>query len=821
MAKQQAVWGIDLGQSALKALRCKSHEEANRITAEAFDFIEYPKVLTAPDADPVELVREALKTFLSRNVVKGDRVAISVPGQAGLARFIKLPPVESKKIPDIVKYEAKQQIPFPLEDVIWDYQQMAGGSVEEGFALETEVGLFAMKRDQVYKALKPFEDVGIEVDIVQLTPLALYNFAAFDQMHHLPPPEEYDPDNPPDSLVLMSMGCDTTDLVVTNGYRVWQRSIPVGGNHFTKALVKELDLPFAKAEHLKRNATQAADPKAVFQAMRPVFHDLATECERSLNFFANLDRNAKISKIIGLGGVMKLPGIRTYLEQNLGYTVERVEEYARLSGVAVTESPVFKEHMLSFGACYGLCLQGLRPTRIRTNLIPAEVVHERMIRAKKPWAVAAAASLLLGLSISGVGDHWRAWNTVHEKWYKSAEDASTAAVNVAKSKQTEFQTQVDKVIELRDLGYKVVQNAEEREQWLQLLKAVNVCLPPYMSMPQVTVKDEWTDEERITNYHQINITAIESEKVDDVGLWWTMVKKIQSGALPMGAANPGGMPGFPGAGPPAEAPPAPDPAAPADPAAAGATPAPTGKGWIVRLTGHHYHNDPKIRATSGVEYLKNTLLAKLEQPYVDYLEDGQRKQQKVGKLGILHPSVIEAKRIITWDPSTSDRYNPFKVGPGAVNTGGGLYPGEGPGHRPPSPGGIAPPRPTTPGFPGEGPGGGTKKGPEAAVTKVIKANRLDFQIEFIWKPKSRTDQVLDDLKELEERKKAAEAAAAAGLPGAIPPAGQPAGQPTGTPPAGVPPRPDQTKTAPTGPLVPTGASTGAPGRAVAGREGVR
>ena len=104
--------------------------------------------------------------------MRGDRVAVSVPGQSGLARFIKLPPVESKKIPDIVKYEARQQIPFSLDDVVWDYQKMVGGSEEEGFALEAEVGLFAMKRDQVYRALKPFMDAGIEVDVVQLTPLA-------------------------------------------------------------------------------------------------------------------------------------------------------------------------------------------------------------------------------------------------------------------------------------------------------------------------------------------------------------------------------------------------------------------------------------------------------------------------------------------------------------------------------------------------------------------------------------------------------------------------------------------------------------------------
>jgi len=246
MAKTGAVWGIDLGQAALKAIRCRVGDDPSQIVAEAFDFIEYPKMLSQPDANPAELTKEALETFLSRNSVRGDKVAISVSGQSGLTRFIKLPPVESKKIPDIVKYEAKQQIPFALEDVVWDYQQLAGGSVEEGFALETEVGLFAMKRDQVFRALRPFMDAGIEIDIIQLTPLALYNFVTFDQMPDTPPVDQYDPNDPPPSTIVLSLGADMSDLVVTNGYRVWQRTINLGGNHFTKALTKQMKLTFRR-----------------------------------------------------------------------------------------------------------------------------------------------------------------------------------------------------------------------------------------------------------------------------------------------------------------------------------------------------------------------------------------------------------------------------------------------------------------------------------------------------------------------------------------------------------------------------------------------
>ena len=124
--------------------------------------------------------------------------------------------------------------------------------------------------------------------------------------------------------------------MITNGFRVWQRSIPLGGNHFTKALTKELKLTFAKAEHLKRNAAAAQDPKAVFQAMRPVFNDLLTEIQRSIGYFTSLDRAAKIERMLTLGSTIKLPGLRRYLAQSLGFDVDRLDSFLGLSGPEVT-----------------------------------------------------------------------------------------------------------------------------------------------------------------------------------------------------------------------------------------------------------------------------------------------------------------------------------------------------------------------------------------------------------------------------------------------------------------------------------------------------
>ena len=95
----------------------------------------------------------------------------------------------------------------------------------------------------------------------------------------LPKASEIDPEAPPASIVLASMGVDTTDLVITNGLKIWQRTMPIGGNNFTRALVQGMRMTFAKAEKLKRNAARADDPKKVFQTLRPVFNEFASELQ--------------------------------------------------------------------------------------------------------------------------------------------------------------------------------------------------------------------------------------------------------------------------------------------------------------------------------------------------------------------------------------------------------------------------------------------------------------------------------------------------------------------------------------------------------------
>jgi len=618
MASNNSVWGIEIGQSALKALRCSV--KGDEVVAEAFDYIEYPKILSQPEAEPEELIREALEKFLERNDSGSHKVCLSVPGQSGLAKFFKPPPVEVKKVADIVRYEARQQIPFDLNDVVWDYQMMPGSTVEEGYALESEVGLFAMKREMVYRQLAPLTAAKIEVDIIQLAPIAIYNMVAFDRMNERVENETFDLDNPPPSSVILSIGTDSSDLIVTNGFRIWQRSMPIGGNHFTRQLTKDLKLTFAKAEHLKRNAREAVDPKMVFQTMRPVFNDMVTEVQRSIGFFRSLNRKAEISELLVTGNTVKMPGLAAYLGKNLGLDVHVLDRFNRLTGDDVLSIPTFRDNAPTFAVCYGLCLQGLNKSQIHASLVPREIVVERVIRAKKPWTVAACATLMAGM-VGHYAFTERSWSKTHPDMWKGAAAAVEQMNSYSTQQFSEDDTLTSKLNYLTVLGTEVSSTAERRLVWLEVIRALNAAVPRTIypegkpPSPKVLPFEDRTD---------IHILSVESKKYDDLTTFFTEdVKKrwreeyrnwarVTNSPIPETMLTDAG---------------------------------PTGPGWVFELRGYHYYNSAQRMGSEGSNHVRKSLITNLMKKPID-LPDGKGQLLRFmpEEVGLKYPLLLNERK---------------------------------------------------------------------------------------------------------------------------------------------------------------------------------
>ena len=479
------VWGLDMGQCALKALRLELVD--GQPTATAFDYIEHPKILSQPDADPEALIREALEKFLSRNPLGKDQVAISIAGQSGLVRFVKLPPVEEKRIADIVKFEAKQQIPFPLDEVVWDFQKIGGGETIGGFAMETEIGLFAMKRDIINKHLGHYQSVKAEVHYVQMAPLALTNFATYELLQKGGPGgvegdaviegDDEIPRGKKRCAVVLDIGTDSSNLIITDGGKIiWQRPVPLGGSHFTRALTKEMKLTFAKAEHLKRNAAKSPDLAQILRALRPVLTEFVGEVQRSLGFFTNTHRDAHIAYLVGLGSAFKLPGLQKYLAEKLSLDVRKPSKIKRLSGDSVLHDPTFMENVLTFPISYGLALQGLGLSRLQTNLLPQEVRVDRLIRAKKPAVAAATAALLFGTGILAFG-YGQQLSAVTDSSIKKGIETGKSAIALSKAQDGEFSAKSTAIDTGKTEVKAIVVGNDERINWIRMQEVLSAVMP--------------------------------------------------------------------------------------------------------------------------------------------------------------------------------------------------------------------------------------------------------------------------------------------------------------------------------------------------------
>lgn len=372
MASSNVCWGIELGAGALKAIKIRA--AGDDVELLDFAYIPHKRVLSTPDLDQLEATNLAINALTQQYDLTGAGIAVSVPGHSAFARFAKLPPVDPRKIKDIVKFEAVQQIPFPLEEVEWDYQ-----TFQSPDSPDVEVGIFAMTRERVVERLAMWNQVEVTPDIITLSPVAAYNAIAYDLRFSEKTP----------GTVILDVGTTSTDLVVAEAGRVWIRTFPIGGHQFTEALVNAFKLTYPKAEKLKREAESSKHARHVFQAMRPVFSDLAQDVQRSIGYYQSLHRDANLTRLIGLGSTFSIPGLKKYLSQQLQMEVIQLESFQRLKADG-PRGDEFRPLTNQFATAYGLALQGIGNETINANLVPAVVAREAMWRRKIKWFAAAA-----------------------------------------------------------------------------------------------------------------------------------------------------------------------------------------------------------------------------------------------------------------------------------------------------------------------------------------------------------------------------------------------------------------------------------------------
>jgi len=430
-------------------------------------------------------IAQSLGAVAARRKLSGA-AAIAVPGHLALTKFIKTPSVAKEKRANIVSFEAAENIPYPLEDVVWDYVVVA----DDGFDLE--VMLAAVKFDAMQALCGAADAAGFPVERATPASLALYHAFRYNYPQVL------------ESVIVVNIGARTTNLLFLEGDRFYVRTLALAGNAVTQAISEELRIDFASAETLKiqvlsgKSDLPPTSPSraAVQRAATAFATKLQVEITRSaVNHRRQSGGGAPVAVYLTGGGslIEELPAV---LAERLKLPVERYESLknvdlsadARAAG-AESLSPVLADLV-------GLATRLVKKEETEASLLPPVLTAALAFRKRQPWYIAAAALVVVALippiiylhtvtsgsleRISQVDSHLMPLRAIESRNGANIRQIEEAAKQIAALRGS-YETKANWINFFADLQERLV---KVEDVWLDKLQVVRPPLPEPGAVPE-------------------------------------------------------------------------------------------------------------------------------------------------------------------------------------------------------------------------------------------------------------------------------------------------------------------------------------------------
>src|SRR5437763_9926205 len=410
-------------------------------------------------------ISSILREMMAELKIRHEAVNYAVSAQSVFARFVKLPAVEEEKIERIIAFEAQQNVPFPIDEVVWDYQLIGGGGEEQ-----VQVVLVAIKSDLLDEMNAAVEETGLRTAIVDVATMALYN--AF----------RYNYADLSGCSLLIDLGARTTNLLFVEPQKIFSRSIPVGGSSITTAIAKEFNESFAAAEFRKKRDgfvslggayAEPTDPEVarVSKLMRSTMTRLHAEVMRSISHYRAQQQGNAPERVFLCGGSASTPYMREFFREKLQVPIEF---FNPLRNVTVAHSAPVTElthsaHLL--GELVGLALRSVSACPMELNLRPAIVVRRQELDKRRPFFVMAAAAIVLSLLGWGF-------------YYTRAAQVARAGAEKIRQINAPMQTAEAKIEKLRKqaasldaVAAPLTSTINDRFFWIEILEDLNARLP--------------------------------------------------------------------------------------------------------------------------------------------------------------------------------------------------------------------------------------------------------------------------------------------------------------------------------------------------------
>jgi len=318
--KSKAVVGLDIGSSAVKAVELKPVGKGFRVVALASEPVPPDSIVDGAIIDGAA-VADAIRRLFENKAFKTKEVAASLSGNAVIVKKISLPVMTEAELSESIYWEAEQYIPFDIQDVNIDYQILDPGTGPDSKGT-MDVLLVAAKKEKIADYTGVIAQAGRVPVVVDVDAFALQN--AYEANYGL---------DPEAVTVLLNAGASAININILCGDQsVFTRDISVGGNAYTEAVQKELNLTFESAEQLKKgepvegHTFEEAQP--ILQAMT---ESVLLEIQKTFDFFKASATSDRIDRVLLSGGASRVDGFQKALEDRFATVIEPFNPFQKVA----------------------------------------------------------------------------------------------------------------------------------------------------------------------------------------------------------------------------------------------------------------------------------------------------------------------------------------------------------------------------------------------------------------------------------------------------------------------------------------------------------
>ena len=320
LGKAKACVGLDIGSSAVKAVELKPAGKGFKVAAFGTEPVPPDAIVDGAIIDG-NAVTDAIKRLFENNAFKTKDVAASLSGNAVIVKKISLPVMTPAELSESILWEAEQYIPFDIQDVNLDYQILDPGTTADGRGT-MEVLLVAAKKEKISDYTGVISQAGRTAVVVDVDAFALQN--AYEVNYGLEALQV---------VVLLNAGASAINInILTGDQSVFTRDISIGGNAYTEAVQKELNLPFDSAEQAKKGLPVDG---VSFDDVRPVLHamteNVLLEIQKTFDFFKATASSDRIDRIVVSGGASRVDGFAAALQERFGTPVESFDPFRKIA----------------------------------------------------------------------------------------------------------------------------------------------------------------------------------------------------------------------------------------------------------------------------------------------------------------------------------------------------------------------------------------------------------------------------------------------------------------------------------------------------------